>query len=283
MITIAMTTIKEILKKRIFYLMLVFTLLYLSLYCTVIVLFKDDISFNSNNSGFEIPVIASRIISIFGFYFSSILVMLFSILICAGTVVSEIESGIAQTIITRLPGRVNYLAGKYLGFALILCSYSILLFILLLLLTSVLGIPVISNINPGSLVKGLTFTMLQPLTVISLAVFLGCRYRSLQTGIILAVIYVLGFAGGVTEQIGMLAGNRSITSLGIAVSLISPFDVLYRQSAGSIFGSNGLNTFFPGVSGVNSNPGIFMNIYIVLYNIFLFVVALIIFRKKDIN
>jgi hypothetical protein len=73
-------------------------------------------------------------------------------------------------------------------------------------------------------------------------------------------------------------------NLGIISSLISPFDIIYRQMLSSMFENIGIRNPFMAVGGMTSTtPSIWMLIYIIVYIPVLVILAIRKFRLKDIS
>ena len=86
------------------------------------------------------------------------------------------------------------------------------------------------------------------------------------------------------EVIGSVLENQSLVNLGIISSLISPFDIIYRQMISSMFQGVGITNPFMVVDGMTSTaPSIWMLIYILAYIPALVLLAIRKFRLKDIS
>lgn len=284
MIAIAGASFKEALRKRIFLLVAVLTLVYLTLFGVITYFSVRDLSRQGALSSVNALEVASNIVSFLGFYFSSMLVAFLAIMISVGSISSEVESGVIHSIITRPIKRSSYVLGKYLGLGVLSVSYGIFLFAAIIAICAIFGLPIVKSLEPLNVIKGLLFFTLEPIAILSLSIFGSATFKTLSNGIFVISIYILGLIGGVMEQIGSVLSNQSLVNLGIISSLISPFDIIYRQMLSSIFGSIGITNPFMAAGGMTSTaPSIWMLIYIFVYIPGLVILAIRKFRLKDIS
>lgn len=287
MIPIAMTSLKEALRKKVILLVGILTLIYLAI-LTLITYYACNENISSGGSSVNLYVMESTFISILGFYFSSMLVAFLTIMVSVGSVSSEIESGVLHSIITRPIKRSSYILGKYLGIALLIVSYSVLLYLALILIYWIIIPDFIATFSTGVIFKGLFFFILEPLAILSLSVFSSTSFKTMGSGIFVIAIYILGLLGGIFEQVGVLLGNDLINSLGILSSLISPFDVIYRELISNFFSGTGftnpfLNIFSDGNMLSGASPSSWMLFYVFVYITGLVLLSIRKFKKRDIS
>ncbi|MDP4093783.1 MAG: ABC transporter permease subunit [Bacillota bacterium] len=282
MISIALATFKEALRKKIFLLVGIITFIYLVL-LTLITYYACSQNTASKGS-FDIYMMASSFISILGFYFSSMLVAFLTIMASVGSISSETESGILHSIITRPIKRRDYILGKYLGLAILTVLYSIFLYAALLIIYLVIQPSLVHSFGTLVLVKGLLFFILEPLAILALSLYSSSSFKTLGSGIFVIAIYILGLIGGIVEQVGSAVSSDTVYKIGIISSLISPFDVIYRKLTNTFFGNVGMtNSFFVPGSISNTAPSTFMTIYVFAYIIGLILITVRKFKKKDIG
>lgn len=283
MMAIAMASFMEALRKKIILLVGILTLVYLFLFGLIIYFTVKDISKMGTENSIGVYFMASQMISILGFYFSSMLVAFLTIMASVGSISSEIESGILHSIITRPIKRIEYVMGKYLGLAVLVITYSLLLFSSVLLICYLFKLPAINAINSTSLIKGFLYFILEPIAILSLSIFGSVVFKTLTNGIFVIAIYILGLIGGMMEQIGALIKNENLLNWGIFSSLISPFDVIYRLMTSTIFSNLGVtNPLFGPASLSNTTPSMWMLLYILIYILGLLVWSIRKFERKDI-
>jgi len=284
MLTIAYTSLLEALRKKIIIFIGIITIIYLGLFSFVVYKMMEDISGGAIKTNTSIIAMESQIVSFLGFYFSSMLVSFFAIMSSVGNISSEIENGTIHSIVTKPIRRMDYVLGKYLGHALLITVYSIFIYSSIWGICIAFKLPVMNIIALEDILKGLLFFVIEPLTILSLSTFGGVAFRTLTNGIFVISIYILGLIGGMLEQIGAAIYNNNLINIGIFASLISPFDVIYRQMIAAIFSNiAAINPIAFGMNGEATLPSKWMNVYIVLYLVGLIYLSVFKFRKKDIS
>ncbi|MCX7923496.1 MAG: ABC transporter permease subunit [Clostridia bacterium] len=284
MIAIAAASFKEALRKKLFILVAALTLIYLILFGTINYFVIRDISREGTQNTLNTIEVASTIVSFQGLYFSSMLVAFLTIIVSIGSISSEIESGVIHSIITRPIKRSSYILGKYLGMGVLSVSYAIFLFAAIISICAIFQLPIVKTLEPLSVMKGLLFFALEPLAILALSIFGSAAFKTLSNGIFVVSIYILGLIGGVMEQIGSVLNNQSLVSWGIISSLISPFDIIYRQMLSSILSNIGVtNPFMVASEMTNTAPSTWMLIYTFAYIPGLVILAIRKFRLKDIS
>lgn len=284
MFAIIKATFKETLNKKIFHLILILTIVYLSIFSLLIFLMVNDLQ-KHDLSSFTIFINVSALISIIGFYFSSMITSFLTIMLSIGTISSDIENGTIQTIISKPIRREEYVLGKYIGTALLVTVYSIFLYFLIIIIPNLINPTLISTFGTNNLLKGLFFFILQPLVILSIALYGSSSFKTLNNGIFVIAIYILALLGGIMEQIGSTLGNTKLINFGILSSLVSPIDTVYRKMLSVIFTNISFKGPLPGpalLAGSVSTPSIWMMIYVFIYLALLIFLAVRKFDKKDI-
>ena len=284
MMTIAIASFKETLRKKILLLIGILTLVYLVLFGFIIYHAVKDINQWDSGNNLKIYMMASQTVSILGFYFSSMLVAFLTIMASIGSVSSEIENGVIHSVITRPIKRMDYILGKYLGLAALIILYSVFLYTSVVLICVVLQLPVMKMLGIPPLLKGLLFFILQPIAILSLSIFGSVRFKTTVNGIVVIALYILGAIGGMMEQIGTAIENANLINWGIFSSLLAPFDVIYHQMLDAVFSDAGLANPMFAMSGMQGNtPSQWMMVYIFVYIIGLTALAVRRFEKRDIG
>lgn len=282
MIAIALSTFKEVYRKRIVHVVGILTVLYLIILSFIV----HEMSKSMGNQDQLINTFMqfSSLMSILGFYFSTMLVAFLTVMLSISVVSSEIESGTILTILTKPISRAEYIIGKYLGTAALIVLYSVFLYIAVVIICSTGSVSMVETIGVATLSKGFLFFIFEPLTILALALWGSTVFKTLNNGIFVIAIYILGTIGGVMEQIGALTNKEALTTLGIISSLISPFEVIYKKMIATVFSSLGGFTLFGGfgMEGKSTNPSMWMMIYVCVYLVFFIGISIKGFQKKDI-
>lgn len=282
MSAIALSTFKEIYRKKIFHFTGIVTLIYLILLSFI--LKKIGGSINEFDGIINTVLNLSSTISIIGFYFSSMLVAFLTVMLSIGIVSSELENGTILTILTKPIRRSEYIMGKYIGTALLIILYSAFLYIALIVISTLSNISLIRTFGVAALAKGFLFFILQPLTILAVSLYGSTVFRTMINGMLLISLYMLGTIGGVMEQVGAMTNNTSLSTIGIISSLISPFEVIYRKMISTIFSTLGSFNFLGGFSmpGKPTTPSGWMMVYVCIYLLLFIFMSIKGFGKKDI-
>jgi Cu-processing system permease protein len=165
-------------------------------------------------------------LTIAGLYVVNFLSIAMAALVSADTLAGEIDSGTIQTIVSKPVHRAEVVLGKWLGFAVLLAPY-------VLLMSG--GVMAIAYFTVGYLVPkpgtGISLIYLEAVLVMSLTLALSSRLSTLATGGVVFGLYGLAFIGGWVEQFGALVENQTAVNVGIISSLIIPSEALWRRAS----------------------------------------------------
>ncbi len=210
-----------------------------------------------------------------GLYAITFLSIAMAALLGADTLAGEINSGTIQTIVTKPIRRADVVLGKWLGFAGLLGLY-----LLLMAGGTVLSVYVQTAYTPDHLLIGLSLIYLEALLVMTITLMCSSAFPALATGGIVFGLYGLAFIGGWIEQFGSFFHNQTAVKIGIITSLVIPSEALWRRAAfemqSPLSGALGISPF----SAV-SVPSVLMIIYAGLYLVATLILAVRIFRKRD--
>ncbi|MGQ9555238.1 MAG: ABC transporter permease, partial [Anaerolineae bacterium] len=210
-----------------------------------------------------------------GLYAVNFLVVMVSVLTSVDTISGEIASHTIHSIVSKPLRRWEVMLGKWLGFALMISGY------VLLMAGGVAGIAwAISGTLVHNLPQALATFILEGLVLLSLTLLGGTRLSTMANGVMVFTLFGLAFLGGWTEQIGSLLGNESAVKIGIISSLILPTEALWRRIAHLVqpprLTSFGMTPFSP-----FSVPSTAMVIYAILYALAALAVAIRSFEQRD--
>lgn len=284
MMAIAFATFREVIRKKVILVIGSLTLLYLVLFSLMIHFAMEDMR-NSRIGSMEIITTAAGIISIMGFYFSSMIVSFVTIMASVGTISSDIESGLIHSIVTKPLRRCEYVLGKYLGIAGLTIGYSAFLYIFLFIINFIFDIPPLNHVQPLVFLQGLILFCYEPLVLLSLCLFGSVVLKTMNNGILAIGIYILGMIGGMMEQIGTFIELNGLVQGGIFISLVSPFDSIYRKMMSILFSSmNLIGTTFAGPFFISERvPSIWMMVYTLVFCLGFILLAIRRFNSKDIG
>ncbi len=211
-----------------------------------------------------------------GLYAATFLSIAMAALLAADTLAGEITSGTVQTIVTKPIRRSDVIFGKWLGFAVLLALY-----LLLIAGGVVLSVFLQSHYVADNLLIGLGLIYLEALLIMTIAMACSSALSGLATGGIVFGLYGLAFIGGWIEQFGSMLQNATAVKVGIITSLIIPSETLWRRAAfemqSPIAGSLGVSPF-----SAISVPSPLMIGYTIIYLLATLWLAVRNFQERDI-
>lgn len=210
-----------------------------------------------------------------GLYAVAFLSVAMGALLGADTLSGEIASGTIQTIVSKPVRRAEVVLGKWLGFAILLALYS-----LLMSGGTVFSAWLQSRYAPPNVLKGLSLIYLEALLIMTLALFCSSFLSGLATGGVVFGLYGLAFIGGWVEQIGKLVENQTAVQVGIITSLIIPSEALWRRASfemqSPVSAALGMSPF-----ASTSVPSPLMVAYAAIYLIVVLLAAVSTFQHRD--
>jgi Cu-processing system permease protein len=210
-----------------------------------------------------------------GLYAVTFLSIAMAALLGADTLAGEINSGTIQTIATKPIRRADVVLGKWLGFALLLGLY-----VLLMAGGATLSMFFQSGYIPDNLLLGLGLIYMESVLIMTITLMFSAAFPALATGGIVFGLYGLSFIGGWIEQIGSVLQNDTAVKVGILTSLIIPSESLWRRATFEM--QSPLTSSFFGSPFVSTSvPSLLMVAYAFLYLGFTLFIAVRVFQRRD--
>jgi Cu-processing system permease protein len=217
-------------------------------------------------------------LSLMGLYAVQFLTIAMAALVAADTLAGEISSGTIQSLVTKPVRRAEVVAGKWLGYALLLALY-----LCLMIGGTVAIVAVVAGYSLPNVAVGALLIYVESLVIMSLTVACSSMFSTLATGGIVFGLWGLAFIGGFVEQIGALVHNTSVVNIGIISSLILPTEAVFRRAAWlmSTPATQALGGLANGPFFVVSVPSPAMVVYAFFYLVLLLGVAVRQFGRRD--
>ena len=210
-----------------------------------------------------------------GLYVVNFLTVMMTVLTSVVTLSGEIASGTIHTVASKPLRRWEIVLGKWLGFAIMVTLYLLLMAGGVLAL--VYGLSGYLPPNPG---RGLALMWLNALLLLSISILGGATLSTLANGVMVFGLYGLAFIGGWVEQFGSLLNNPTAINIGILTSLIMPSEALWKRAAyemqSPLIGTLGFSPF-----SAASVPSPAMVVYAVLYLLATLGLAIRQFQRRD--
>jgi len=274
-LTMALLTFKEMVRRRILLVTFVLAVAFLALYGTGVHYGYKDMAAHASPMK---PLIAPMLLSI-GLYFGSFIIAFLAVMAAVGAISGEIENGTIHAIVPRPVRRSEIILGKFLGYGLMLSAFAALFYVAVLLIV---------HFNTGMSVPikagAIGLFCLQPLILLAVTLFGTTFLSTLANGIGAFMLYAVGVVGGMLEQIGHLASSKVLVNIGIVSSLAMPADAVYRKIVYTLLSVPGasVSSLMMGPFGSNSEPSVWMLVYTGLYILGFLVLAVKVFSRRDI-
>src|SRR5678815_1997478 len=166
------------------------------------------------------------VLTIVGLYAANFLSVLFAVLLPVDTLSGEIDSGVIQTVASKPIRRADVVIGKWLGHAVIVMGYVVVLTV---------GVVIVVRLIAGTVAvrpfAALPLLLLEIVLLMTVSIAGGTRLSTVTNGVMPLGFYGIAFVGGWIEQIGGFAGSQAARTVGIVASLISPADALWRLAS----------------------------------------------------
>jgi ABC-type transport system involved in multi-copper enzyme maturation permease subunit len=277
---IARMTFLETIRRRIVLTGLVLGLVFLTVFTIGFRMIYINVSAEAANTPNEVftNIMSSEgfnVLMLAGLYAVTFLSVAMGALLGADTLSGEIISGTIQTIVSKPVRRSDVVLGKWLGFAILLAGYS-----LLMSGGTVLSVWIQSGYTARNVLTGLSLIYLESLLIMTISLCCSSFLSGLATGGVVFGLYGLSFIGGWVEQIGAILQNETAVKVGIVTSLLIPSETLWRRAAfemqSPISGALGISPF-----GTISVPSPLMIGYAIFYLILALMAAISIFNHRD--
>jgi len=281
--TIIRLTLLEMLKKKILYLTLALTAVFLLLYGLAL---KYSYGYLSEEGAIIRLAVSGQLVSM-GIYASSFIISFLSVFASIGAISSDIEQGTFDAILSKPIKRNSLLLGRYIGILAVLLPYLSLLFL------STVGLNVFfagsgtSVFHAAPVMKSMLALWMLPIILTSAGVCLSTFMPTVGSGVTVVILYFCAMVGGILEQIGGFmtspAAKAALTNIGIVTSLIMPSDIAYRKASSLLFTTaSGTNLSAEGMLGATVQPSSAMLVYIFVYSLLLLIIGMRVFNRRDI-
>jgi ABC-type transport system involved in multi-copper enzyme maturation permease subunit len=226
MLTIAKLTIGEAARRRVLWILVILALVAVGLTAWGV----SALVAGAREDGIgelEIKFVVSQILIFIAFMFGFVLVMT-AAFFGSPAIASDLESGVAQSMLARPLRRSSYLLGRWLGLAVVIVGYAVASGAL-----AIGAVGLVTGYLPPDPVLPIAFLAGQALVLLSLTVLLSTRLPPIAGGAIAVVAYGLAWMAGVLGKIGLAMGTTTLISVGDAVRYLLPTDALWQ---GVVFG-----------------------------------------------
>lgn len=234
---IARHAVQESLRRRVFVVVLVLTLLFLALFIVASVkALNAPASFIIGNGSAIDRSQATSITSVtmlgLGVFASLFLATVLAVFLTLGAIRGDAERGLLQPLVVRPLGREELLLGRFVGAVAVCVGYVLALYALVVLIVHQAGGRWPDHIIGPGLALAAAVTVLVAISLLG-SVFLSAS----ANGIAVFMLYGAGLVSGLLSTIGATLGAHTIETIGRDIAVALPFEGLY-QAALYALGSN---------------------------------------------
>jgi ABC-type transport system involved in multi-copper enzyme maturation permease subunit len=223
-LTIAHLTLYDARRRKMLSAAAVCGTLFLAVFWTVSFLVAREME--TNPPSFVERQINLLVLSLFGLYAANFFAVLLAALLPVDALSGEIDSGVMQTLASKPVRRSDIVLGKWLGFGVVTVTY-----FLVLAGGVITATRLIAGYQPLNLGLAIPLMLLELVLLHTVSIAGGARLGTVTNGIMTLGFYGVAFIGGLVEQLGAMGGMQSARTVGVALSLFSPPDSMWRLAA----------------------------------------------------
>jgi Cu-processing system permease protein len=229
---IARHVLQESVRRRVFVVVLVLTVLFLGLF-TLATVEAFNVQAPFGGAGNFNPH-AITAVTLFGLGVFSVLFLatVLAVFLTLGAVRGDAERGLLQPLVVRPLGRREFLLGRFVGADAVCIGYVVVLYAIVVLIVHQAG-----GVWPDH-VFGPGLALVVAITVLVALSLLGSVFMSATAnGIAMFMLYGAGLVAGLLASIGAALGAHSVQTIANDIAIALPFEGLY-QAALHALGSN---------------------------------------------
>jgi ABC-type transport system involved in multi-copper enzyme maturation permease subunit len=232
---IAAYALRESLRRRVFLVVAVLTVLFLVLYTAGAITAFDSLEDFSGQALVDERILVGSTIFGLAMFATLFLGAVLAVFLTVGAVSGEADQGTLQPLVVRPVGRTVLLAGRFVAAALVCAAYVAVVYLTALLITGVTG-----DWWPGSAVAPGAGLVAGVVIVAALSLLGSNHLSTAANGIAVFMTFGAGLTAGLLGQIGEALDSDSLESIGHVASWLLPFEALYQD---------GLHSLTAGASG----------------------------------
>lgn len=287
MMTIASMTWIEILRKRVLIVTLLLTIGFLGLYLYGVHAMVSSLAHLPGGSSLDLlnNFLHGALWLAIGLYVANFTVAYLAIFSSAGTISTEIESGLLLAILPRPLPRWRVYFGKWIGYGAWGLLYGAVMFWSVVL---IVHLNIRFPMHAGDLFRAFFMFELIPLVLVTLSMIASLYLPTLGAGVAVTLLFGIGLIGGFIQRLNIQPAAAALDRVGLITSLIMPANGLYYRMVYELMGGNSVDLGMAqannmlGPFGPGSVPSNAFVVYAVLYILVCLIFGAYRFTKKDI-
>jgi Cu-processing system permease protein len=277
--TIVRYALGEALRRRVFAVVLLLTVVFLGLFWLANHYVFRDLATIVPPAGVDTRAFAGAFLfglAMFGALFLGVVLAVFLTL---GAVRGDAERGLLQPLVVRPVGRSTLLAARWLGAALVCVPYVLGVYFTAMLITGLTG-----HWWPDSIVLP-GFELAAGVALVAALSLLGSVFLgSTANGIAVFMIFGSGLVAGLLGSIGHALPSQTLIHASKVAAWVLPFEALYEDALHAITAkTTGLTGFLLrlGPFGGAENGGAALRLWVIAYFGIIAALAVVAFRRRD--
>lgn len=221
---------REAVARRLVVAILLLTLVFVGVYLYGTNALLQSFQRRAADLGRELPgqahLFANATLVLMGMYIANFLGSLMAVFTTIAAVSGEVDSGTIQSVLPKPIRRWEFVLGKWLGHLSLVLPY-----IVLLSLALMYGAQAITGYLPPQPFNAIAIMLLSTLFLLTLTLLGSTLFSTLTTGIVMFMLYGLGWAGGIVGSVGALTGSKTLQQIGEISGYAVPSDQLWRGAS----------------------------------------------------
>ena len=221
---VALHAIRESLRRRVFAVVLVLSVVFLGLYAWGASELLEDVSgFDANPFGVDAETLAGATVLGLAMFAILFLGAVLATFLTLDAVRGDADRGLLQPLIVRPIGRPAYLAGRLLAAAAVSGAYVVALFGACTVITGLIGWWPDRWIGPALGLAGAA------VVIAAIALLGSVLLSSTANGIAVFMVFGAGLTAGLLGQIGEGVNSETLQDISAVATWILPFEALYQD------------------------------------------------------
>jgi Cu-processing system permease protein len=277
--TLALFTLREAVRRRVFVVVAALTVAFLVLYALGV---KQAFE-TASGFGFQgvdpDTVIGSTMLGL-AMFATLFLGVVLAIFLTLGAVRGDAERGLLQPIVVRPNRREQVYLARLLAAAGVSAIYTFVVYLISVAITSSVG-----GWSPGDVVEPGIALALGVVIVCAISLAGSVLLASTANGIAVFMAFGAGLVAGLLGQIGRAINNDTLTNVGDVTAYVLPFEALYQHAlfVTSTSGTSGFTTFVLqlGPLGGARDGGTWLWPFALGYLVLVVALGIAAFRRRD--
>ncbi|HLX35486.1 MAG TPA: ABC transporter permease [Candidatus Limnocylindrales bacterium] len=221
MITIALLTIGETIRKKILWVLIALAVVAVILTAWGVTLVMSAAR-QAGTSDLQIKLGVSQVLIFIAFQFDFVLAMTAAFL-GSPAIAADLESGVAQAVLARPLRRSSYLVGRWLGLATVVALYAALSGLL-----AIAAVALVSGYTPPNILSPVAYLAGQAIILLTFTIVFSTRLPAIAGGAIAVVAYGIAWLAGVLGHIGIALGTNGLVGVSDLARILLPTDTLWQ-------------------------------------------------------